>query len=90
VLAVLGLGYFDDADPDDALPLPRAHIVDYWTRRQREIVAARGRLPRCTNPQPKPGHRIGIGNLCRYRLHGGGCRHRQDGHFDSHIDDRSV
>jgi hypothetical protein len=42
---LLGLGYFDDVDPDDALPVPRAQIVDYWTRRQREIVAARGRLP---------------------------------------------
>jgi hypothetical protein len=43
---LLGLGYFDDVDPDDALPVPRAEIVDYWTRRQREIVAARGRLSR--------------------------------------------
>jgi hypothetical protein len=42
---VLGLGYFDDVDPDDALPVPRAEIVGYWTGRQREIVAARGRLP---------------------------------------------
>jgi Nucleotidyl transferase AbiEii toxin, Type IV TA system len=41
---LLGLGYFDDVDPDDALPVPRAQIVDYWTRRQREIVTARGRL----------------------------------------------
>jgi hypothetical protein len=41
---LLGLGYFDDVDPDDALPVPRAEIVDYWTRRQPEIVAARGRL----------------------------------------------
>jgi hypothetical protein len=41
---LLGLGYFDDVDPDDALPVPRDHIVDYWTRRQPEIVAARGRL----------------------------------------------
>ena len=40
---LLGLGYFDDVDPDDALPVPRAEIVDYWTRRQREIVTARGR-----------------------------------------------
>ncbi len=40
---LLGLGYFDDVDPDDALPVPRIQIVDYWTRRQREIVAARGR-----------------------------------------------
>jgi hypothetical protein len=41
---LLGLGYFDDVDPDDALPVPRSDIVAYWTRRQREIVAARGRL----------------------------------------------
>jgi Nucleotidyl transferase AbiEii toxin, Type IV TA system len=40
---LLGLGYFDDVDPDDALPVPREQIVDYWTRRQPEIVAARGR-----------------------------------------------
>ena len=39
---VLGLGYFDDVDPDDALPASRQEIVDYWTRRQPEIVAARG------------------------------------------------
>jgi hypothetical protein len=42
---LLGLGYFDDVDPDDALPVPRAEIVDYWTSRQREIVASRGQLP---------------------------------------------
>ena len=42
---LLGLGYFDDVDPDDALPVPRGRIVDYRTRRQPEIVAARGRLP---------------------------------------------
>lgn len=42
---LLGLGYFDDVDPDDALPVPRAQIVDYWTRQPREIVATRGRLP---------------------------------------------
>jgi Nucleotidyl transferase AbiEii toxin, Type IV TA system len=41
---LLGLGYFDDVDPDDALPVSRNQIVDYWTRRQPEIVAARGRL----------------------------------------------
>lgn len=43
--SLLGLGYFDDVDPDDALPVPRAQIADYWTRRQPEIVATRGRLP---------------------------------------------
>ena len=42
---LLGLGYFDDVDPDDALPVLRGQIVDYWTRRQPEIVAARGRYP---------------------------------------------
>jgi hypothetical protein len=40
---LLSLGYFDDVDPDDALPLTRDQIVEYWTRRQPEIVAARGR-----------------------------------------------
>jgi hypothetical protein len=40
---LLGLGYFDDVDPDDTLPVPRQQIVDYWTRRQREIISARSR-----------------------------------------------
>lgn len=40
---LLGLGYFDDVDPDDALPISRDQIIDYWTRRQREIIAARSR-----------------------------------------------
>jgi hypothetical protein len=40
---LLGLGYFDDVDPDDALPVSRAQIIDYWTRRQREIITTRGR-----------------------------------------------
>lgn len=40
---LLGLGYFDDVDPDDALPTSRQEIVDYWTRRQHEIVASRSR-----------------------------------------------
>ena len=40
---VLGLGHFDDADPDDALPVSPRQLVDYWTRGQPEIIAARGR-----------------------------------------------
>lgn len=40
---LLGLGYFDDVDPDETLPIPRQQIVDHWTRRQREIIAARSR-----------------------------------------------
>jgi hypothetical protein len=57
---LLGLGYFDDVDPDDALPVPRDQIVDYWTRRQPEIVAARGRLPNCQgtrDSRPRPAAR---------------------------------
>jgi hypothetical protein len=40
---LLGLGYFDDVDPDDAFPIARQQVVDYWTRRQREIIATRSR-----------------------------------------------
>ena len=40
---LLGLGYFDDVDPDEALPATREEILSYWQRRQPEIVAARGR-----------------------------------------------
>jgi hypothetical protein len=52
---LLGLGYFDDVDADDALPVSRDQIVDYWTRRQPEIVAARGRLSRLAS---RPGRRV--------------------------------
>ncbi len=51
---LLGLGYFDDVDPDDALPVPRSEIVGYWTRRQREIITARGRLS--ARPAGHTGH----------------------------------
>lgn len=37
-----GLGYFDDVDPDDALPVSREDIAAYWRRRQRQILASRG------------------------------------------------
>lgn len=36
---IRSLGYFDDVDPDDALPATRKEIVEYWTRRQQAIVA---------------------------------------------------
>jgi hypothetical protein len=62
---LLGLGYFDDVDPDDSLPVSRQQIVDYWTRRQHEIIASRSRLPQndccvCCLPglrRPGPGPR---------------------------------
>ncbi len=60
---LLGLGYFDDVDPDDALPAPRDQIVDYWTRRQPEIVAAHGRLfPRLTSGSGEPGDGVPAGD----------------------------
>jgi predicted nucleotidyltransferase component of viral defense system len=40
---LLGLGYFDDVDADDALPTSRDEIVAYWTHRQPEVVASLGR-----------------------------------------------
>lgn len=35
---ILGLGYLDDADDDDALPVERKVIERYWQRRQPEIL----------------------------------------------------
>lgn len=76
---LLGLGYFDDVDPDDALPVPRAEIVDYWTRRQPEIVAARGRLKMGESAgEAALAHRART--MCHYRLHRGQSMHL---HFQS-------
>ena len=35
---ILGLGYLDDVDDDDLLPLDRREIERYWHRRQPQIV----------------------------------------------------
>jgi len=40
---LLGLGYFDDVGDDPFLPEPRDAIIDYWRRRQPEIVRTVGR-----------------------------------------------
>jgi Nucleotidyl transferase AbiEii toxin, Type IV TA system len=42
---VRGLGYFDDIEPDDQLPVSRQSIVDYWTGRHPSVIAALGRIP---------------------------------------------
>jgi hypothetical protein len=42
---VRGLGYFDDIEPDDQLPVSRQTIVDYWIRRHPSVIAALGRIP---------------------------------------------
>jgi hypothetical protein len=41
---VRGLGYFDDIEPDDQLPVSRQSIVDYWTSRHPSVIAALGRI----------------------------------------------
>lgn len=39
---VRGLGYFDDVDEDDSLPVSRQAIAEYWIGRQPAIVTALG------------------------------------------------
>lgn len=41
---VRGLGYFDDVEPDDQLPVSRQAIVDYWKGRQPSVIASLGRM----------------------------------------------
>ncbi|MGB2710368.1 MAG: nucleotidyl transferase AbiEii/AbiGii toxin family protein, partial [Conexibacter sp.] len=41
---LLGLGYLDDVDDDDRLPLGRASIEAYWHRRQPQIVRSLSRF----------------------------------------------
>lgn len=41
---VRGLGYFDDVEPDDQLPVRRETIVDYWTGRHPGLVASMRRI----------------------------------------------
>jgi nucleotidyltransferase AbiEii toxin of type IV toxin-antitoxin system len=42
---VRSLGYFDDIEADDQLPVSRQTIVDYWTNRHPSVIAALGRIP---------------------------------------------
>jgi len=42
---VRGLGYFDDIEPADQLPVSRQAIVDYWTNRHPSVIAALARIP---------------------------------------------
>lgn len=37
---IRGLGWFDDVDDDRNLSVPRREIVEYWTRRQPEILSS--------------------------------------------------
>jgi hypothetical protein len=40
---VLGLGYLDDVDDDELLPVDRAEIERYWRRRQPQVVRSLSR-----------------------------------------------
>ncbi len=42
---VEGLGYFDDVEADEALPVDRDEIVAYWRRRQPQVIRNIGRFP---------------------------------------------
>jgi hypothetical protein len=42
---VRGLGYFDDVEPDELLPIGRQAVVDYWGNRHRAVVAALAQFP---------------------------------------------
>lgn len=42
---VRGLGYFDDVEADDLLPVGRDEIVQYWADRAPAIIASMGNLP---------------------------------------------
>ena len=42
---LLGLGYFDDVDADDALPVPRVEIVDYQASSPARDRRRRARRP---------------------------------------------
>jgi predicted nucleotidyltransferase component of viral defense system len=47
---VNGLGYFGDVGDDEALPVSRDEIVEYWRKRQPELIRNLGRFP----PRPAP------------------------------------
>lgn len=41
---VEALGYLDDVDDDDLVPLPKKDVVSYWERRQPVVLRAVGRI----------------------------------------------
>jgi YoeB-like toxin of bacterial type II toxin-antitoxin system len=75
-------------------PLKRG-LQGYWSRRITTSTGSSARLFRMRSHcrLPLPLRTLGRSRttfVCGYRLHSAGCRHRQDSHFDGHIDDRSV
>jgi CRP-like cAMP-binding protein len=42
---VRALGYLEDVDEDEALPISKEEIASYWRRRQPEVVRNLSRFP---------------------------------------------
>lgn len=51
---IRSLGYFDDVDEDDALPITKAEIARFWSRRQPEVIQAAGWLTSGGDPPHPP------------------------------------
>lgn len=51
---IRSLGYFDDVDDDDMLPVPRAEIERYWRERQPQVLRSAGWLTSGGDPPPPP------------------------------------
>ena len=42
-LLIRALGHLGDADDDEPVPMSKASLADWWSRRQARVVANRGR-----------------------------------------------
>lgn len=51
---IRALGYLDDVDEDELLPLSKDEVARYWRRRQPEVLKAAGRLTSGGAPPPLP------------------------------------
>jgi hypothetical protein len=51
---IRALGYLDDVDEDELLPITKSEIVSYWRRRQPNVLRAAGWLTSGGNPPPPP------------------------------------
>jgi len=55
IMAIIrALGYLDDVDEDELLPLGKDEVARYWKRRQPEVLKAAGWLTSGGSPPPPP------------------------------------